>query len=179
MNIHNFGNARMSAKTGLCIEDLSVGQSATYTKTVTEADIVKFADISGDGRALHMRYVLPLVDDGAAPGAPARWILRGVKEVVRRRPWPTVSADTTTLFVDVWRDDARAAPVLRGVLREGLVGVLAQLSTFRGDLRGLVRYLGFYVASVVRVYAGQRHAPLLPRWQAEAAYTRTPVLPPR
>ena len=41
----------MSAKTGLCIEDLSVGQSATYTKTVTEADIVKFADISGDDLA--------------------------------------------------------------------------------------------------------------------------------
>jgi 3-hydroxybutyryl-CoA dehydratase len=36
----------MSAQTGICIEDLSIGQSASYTKTVTEADIVKFADVS-------------------------------------------------------------------------------------------------------------------------------------
>ena len=44
----------MSAKTGLCIEDLSVGQTATYTKTVTEADIVKFAEISGDDNPVHL-----------------------------------------------------------------------------------------------------------------------------
>jgi len=44
----------MSAKTGLCIEDLSLGQTATYVKTVTEADIVKFADISGDDNPVHL-----------------------------------------------------------------------------------------------------------------------------
>jgi len=44
----------MSAKTGLCIEDLSVGQTATYTKTVTEDDIVKFAEISGDDNPVHL-----------------------------------------------------------------------------------------------------------------------------
>ena len=44
----------MSAKTGLCIEDLSVGQTATYTKTVTEGDIVKFAEISGDDNPVHL-----------------------------------------------------------------------------------------------------------------------------
>lgn len=44
----------MSAKTGLCIEDLSVGQSATWTKTVTDADIVKFAEVSGDDNPVHL-----------------------------------------------------------------------------------------------------------------------------
>ena len=44
----------MSAKTGLCIEDLSVGQTATYTKTVSEGDIVKFAEISGDDNPVHL-----------------------------------------------------------------------------------------------------------------------------
>jgi len=44
----------MSAKTGLCMEDLSVGQTATYTKTVTEDDIVKFAEISGDDNPVHL-----------------------------------------------------------------------------------------------------------------------------
>lgn len=44
----------MSAQTGICIEDLSIGQSASYTKTVTEADIVKFADVSGDNNPVHL-----------------------------------------------------------------------------------------------------------------------------
>lgn len=35
-------------------EDLAVGQSATFTKTVTEADIVKFAEISGDTNPVHL-----------------------------------------------------------------------------------------------------------------------------
>jgi 3-hydroxybutyryl-CoA dehydratase len=39
---------------GHFIEDLSVGQSASYTKTVTEADIVKFAEVSGDNNPVHL-----------------------------------------------------------------------------------------------------------------------------
>ena len=35
-------------------EDLNVGLSATFTKTVTEADIVKFAEISGDTNPVHL-----------------------------------------------------------------------------------------------------------------------------
>jgi len=37
-----------------CIEDLSVGMSASYAKTVTDEDIVRFADISGDMNPVHL-----------------------------------------------------------------------------------------------------------------------------
>jgi 3-hydroxybutyryl-CoA dehydratase len=40
--------------TGYSLEDLSVGMSATYEHTVSEADVVKFADISGDHNPVHL-----------------------------------------------------------------------------------------------------------------------------
>ncbi|MCG8546718.1 MAG: MaoC family dehydratase [Alphaproteobacteria bacterium] len=39
---------------GYFIEDLSVGMTASYAKTITEADIVIFAGISGDNNPLHL-----------------------------------------------------------------------------------------------------------------------------
>jgi 3-hydroxybutyryl-CoA dehydratase len=39
---------------GLCLEDLSVGQSAERVHEVTEADIAAFAAVSGDTNPLHM-----------------------------------------------------------------------------------------------------------------------------
>ncbi len=39
---------------GHCIEDLSVGMTASFAKTVTEADIVLFAGISGDTNPVHL-----------------------------------------------------------------------------------------------------------------------------
>jgi 3-hydroxybutyryl-CoA dehydratase len=36
------------------IEDLTVGMSATFAKTITEADIVLFASASGDNNAVHI-----------------------------------------------------------------------------------------------------------------------------
>jgi 3-hydroxybutyryl-CoA dehydratase len=39
---------------GLHLEDLDLGMSATYAKTVSEADIVLFAGISGDNNPLHL-----------------------------------------------------------------------------------------------------------------------------
>lgn len=39
---------------GLRLEDLSVGQSAETVHTVTEADIVAFAAVSGDENPLHL-----------------------------------------------------------------------------------------------------------------------------
>ena len=39
---------------GHCIEDLSVGMTAVFAKTVTEADIVLFAGISGDTNPVHI-----------------------------------------------------------------------------------------------------------------------------
>lgn len=39
---------------GYYFEDLAVGQSASFAKTVTEADIVAFAGISGDFNPVHV-----------------------------------------------------------------------------------------------------------------------------
>lgn len=42
------------AMNGLFLEDLSVGQSAMFGKTVTEADIAAFAGVSGDTNPIHL-----------------------------------------------------------------------------------------------------------------------------
>ena len=39
---------------GLYFEDLSVGQSATMTRAVSEADIAAFAAVSGDNNPVHL-----------------------------------------------------------------------------------------------------------------------------
>lgn len=44
----------MNALGGYDIEDFSLGMSATFSKTITEADIVLFAGVSGDNNALHI-----------------------------------------------------------------------------------------------------------------------------
>ncbi len=44
----------MEEKHGLFLEDLAVGMTAVYAKTVTEADIVLFAGISGDTNPVHL-----------------------------------------------------------------------------------------------------------------------------
>lgn len=44
----------LSASEGLYLEDLEVGLSASYAKTVTEADIVLFAGVSGDTNPVHL-----------------------------------------------------------------------------------------------------------------------------
>ncbi|MDP2312882.1 MAG: hypothetical protein Q8P41_08255 [Pseudomonadota bacterium] len=124
-----------------------------------------FVDTAAGSRVLHMRYGLRLLtEDGQ------RYYLRGIKEIVRRRPWPTMIADTTTLFTDIFRGDAaEGTPMLRGILRMGPGGVTAQGLSFRGEggwlgLRGIVRYLAYYVGRVARVYAGPRTPPLRGTW---------------
>jgi 3-hydroxybutyryl-CoA dehydratase len=44
----------MSEVQGYYVEDLSVGMSASYAKTVTETDVVLFAGISGDNNPVHI-----------------------------------------------------------------------------------------------------------------------------
>jgi 3-hydroxybutyryl-CoA dehydratase len=39
---------------GYYLEDLQVGMTAEFSKTVSEADIVAFADVSGDTNPVHM-----------------------------------------------------------------------------------------------------------------------------
>jgi 3-hydroxybutyryl-CoA dehydratase len=49
-------NAVPDEKYGYFIEDLAVGMTATYAKTVTDADVVLFAGISGDSNPVHMDH---------------------------------------------------------------------------------------------------------------------------
>ena len=44
----------MNELDGYDIEDLKIGQSASFAKTITEADIVLFAGASGDNNAVHL-----------------------------------------------------------------------------------------------------------------------------
>ncbi len=44
----------MEEKHGLFLEDMMVGMTAIYAKTVTEADIVMFAGVSGDTNPVHL-----------------------------------------------------------------------------------------------------------------------------
>jgi 3-hydroxybutyryl-CoA dehydratase len=46
--------SQFAAMNGLYLEDLKVGQSAMFGKTVTEADIVAFAGVSGDTNPIHL-----------------------------------------------------------------------------------------------------------------------------
>ena len=43
---------------GYTFEELSVGQSAVYARTVTEADILMFAGVSGDYNPVHINQEL-------------------------------------------------------------------------------------------------------------------------
>ncbi|HNJ09403.1 MAG TPA: MaoC family dehydratase, partial [Plasticicumulans sp.] len=42
---------------GLYFEDLKVGQTAAFAKTVTETDIVLFAGLTGDNNPVHINEV--------------------------------------------------------------------------------------------------------------------------
>ncbi|MEN2472172.1 MaoC family dehydratase [Burkholderia sp. GS2Y] len=44
----------MNTLDGYDIEDLAIGMSASFAKTITEADIVLFAAVSGDNNAVHI-----------------------------------------------------------------------------------------------------------------------------
>jgi 3-hydroxybutyryl-CoA dehydratase len=47
-------NTRDADMSGLFFEDLSIGQSASFAKTVTDADILMFTAVSGDTNPVHL-----------------------------------------------------------------------------------------------------------------------------
>src|SRR5579872_3214494 len=46
--------AHLDNETGFTLEELSVGMTARYRRTVTEADLVLFAGVTGDSNPVHM-----------------------------------------------------------------------------------------------------------------------------
>lgn len=125
---------------------------------VTRGHLDLFADAAPG--VLHMRYRLDLL----APDG-ERFVLRGIKEVVRWSWFPTATLDTTTLFVDIFAGtEMTGEPRLRGIFWMGPGGVLAQGLSFRGHLGAIVRYLRYYVARCAAIYLGARRLPLRPEW---------------
>ena len=57
--------------TGYFLEDIFVGQTAVYAKTVTEADVVLFAGISGDNNPVHLND--EFASDDAVQGPHRPW----------------------------------------------------------------------------------------------------------
>ena len=96
----------MNDLNGYDAEDLKPGMSATFSKTITEADIVLFAAVSGDNNAVHVNEefaattqfggriahgiltasVISAAIANRLPG-PARFV-RQDGTVVRLRGWP-------------------------------------------------------------------------------------------
>ncbi len=52
---------------GLYLEDLAPGMTAVYAKTVSEADIVLFAGISGDNNPVHLNHEFAIGTKFAGP----------------------------------------------------------------------------------------------------------------
>jgi 3-hydroxybutyryl-CoA dehydratase len=100
---------------GYYLEDLAVGQSASYAKTVTEADIVLFAGVSGDTNPMHLnqefaaktafkgRIAHGMLSAGfistvlgtKLPGAGAIYLSQSLKFKAPVRPGDTVQAKAT------------------------------------------------------------------------------------
>ena len=105
----------MNDLNGYDIEDLSVGMSATFSKTITEADIVLFAGVSGDTNAIHVNEeyaattafkgriahgflsasVISAAVANRLPGPGAIYIDKHLKFLAPVRPGDTVHATVT------------------------------------------------------------------------------------
>ena len=118
---------------GYDIEDLAAGMHATFSKTITESDIVLFAGISGDNNAVHMNdefaattpfrgriahgFLTASVISAAVatrlPGPGTIYLAQQMKFRAPVRPGDTVHATVTVLSVDT----VKARVVLSTVCR--------------------------------------------------------------
>lgn len=104
---------------GYFIEDLSVGMSATFAKTITEADIVMFSGVTGDmnpvhvnedfaqdtmfkGRIAHGMLTASLISTVLGmkmPGPGCIYLSQDLKFLAPVRPGDTVSAQATIIDI--------------------------------------------------------------------------------
>ena len=110
---------------GLYLEDLKLGMSAVHTKTVTDADIVMFAGLSGDTNPLHLSndfaggtmfegriahgmlsasFISTLIGT-RLPGPGAIYMSQSLKFLAPVRPGQTVNTRATVTGID--REKAR------------------------------------------------------------------------
>ena len=108
---------------GYFLEDLKVGMSASYAKTVTEADVVLFAGISGDTNPVHLNEefaketmfqgriahgmlsasFISTVLGTKLPGPGAIYLSQNLKFKAPVRPGDTVKATVTVKEIDLAR----------------------------------------------------------------------------
>jgi 3-hydroxybutyryl-CoA dehydratase len=118
---------------GYDIEDLRPGLSATFSKTITEADIVLFAGVSGDNNAVHVNQefaettafggriahgfltasVISAAVANRLPGPGTIYLGQQMRFRAPVRPGDTVHACVTVVSVDL----AKARAVLATVCR--------------------------------------------------------------
>lgn len=130
----------MNGMNGHDIEDLHPGMQATFSKTVTEADIVLFAGVSGDNNAIHTNEeyaagtrfggriahgfltasVISAAVANRLPGPGTVYLAQQLRFLAPVRPGDTVHATVTVSTVD--RERARA--VLHTVCRVREVAVI-------------------------------------------------------
>jgi 3-hydroxybutyryl-CoA dehydratase len=126
-------NHEMNELNGHDIADLRCGMHATYSKTITEADIVLFAGVSGDNNAVHTNEefaattafggriahgfltasVISAAVANRLPGPGTVYLGQQLKFRAPVRPGDTVHATVTVLSVD----EAKARAVLSTVCR--------------------------------------------------------------
>jgi 3-hydroxybutyryl-CoA dehydratase len=125
----------MNEQFGYDIEDLQVGMSASFAKTITEADIVLFAGVSGDNNAVHTNEefarttqfggriahgfltasVISAAVANRLPGPGTVYLGQQMRFKAPVRPGDTVKATVTVKSVDL----ARARAVLDTVCSVG------------------------------------------------------------
>ena len=113
----------MDEQRGFYVEDLMVGMSAAYTKTVTDADLVLFAGVSGDINPMHVdqEYARKTMFQGRIahgmltasfisavlgtklPGPGCIYVSQNLKFKAPVRPGDTVRAKVTVKAIDLER----------------------------------------------------------------------------
>jgi 3-hydroxybutyryl-CoA dehydratase len=132
----------MNEQNGRDIEDLQVGMTATFAKTITEADILMFSGVSGDTNAVHVNeeYALTTPFKGRIahgmlsaslisavlanrlPGPGTIYLGQTLKFLAPVRPGDTVHATVTVSKLDAPRGrvvlstscSVRGDPVIEG-----------------------------------------------------------------
>jgi 3-hydroxybutyryl-CoA dehydratase len=123
----------MNELNGYDIEDLSPGMSATFSKTITEADIVLFAGVSGDNNAMHINEefaasthfggriahgfltasVISAAIAGKLPGPGAVYMEQRMRFLAPVRPGATVHATVTVKEVLAERRQLKLETICR------------------------------------------------------------------
>jgi 3-hydroxybutyryl-CoA dehydratase len=126
---------QMNELNGHDIEDLRPGMHATFSKTITETDIVLFAGVSGDNNAVHTNEEFAATTDfggriahgiltasvisaalaNRLPGPGAVYLGQQLRFRAPVRPGDTVHATVTVLSVD----EHKARAILSTVCRVG------------------------------------------------------------